>query len=170
MTEQDPQRDAAPQAADAAPQPLTPYAALGGEPMVRALCARLYELMDSLPQAEACRRIHPPSLKRAEEKLYEYLTGWLGGPPLYTSKYGHPRLRQRHFVAPIAREEIEGWLLCFHTAWDEIVPPSPLADDITQRVDALGWHMANRPLDETANGAPGGQAACDVPSCREQQG
>lgn len=55
------------------------YNALCGEPMVRAVCARLYELMDILPEAKACRDVHPPSLTRAEEKLYEFLTGWLGG-------------------------------------------------------------------------------------------
>ncbi|TNF01651.1 MAG: globin [Sphingomonadales bacterium] len=150
MSEQPPHHDEAETGADTLPSPATPYEALGGEPMVRALCARFYALMDSLPEATACRAIHPPSLKRAEEKLYEYLTGWLGGPPLYTDKYGHPRLRRRHFVAPIGREEIEGWLLCFHTAWNEIVPPSALADEIVKRVDALGWHMANRPLDSAS--------------------
>jgi hemoglobin len=56
-----------------------------------------------------------------------------GGPPLYTDKYGHPRLRMRHFVAPIGKAEIEGWLACFHIAWAEIIPPSPLADTISRK-------------------------------------
>lgn len=122
----------------------TPYAQLGGEAMVRAFCARFYALMDSLPGAQACRAVHPPSLERAEQRLYEYLTGWLGGPPLYTSQYGHPRLRMRHMGAAIGWEEIEGWLLCFQAAWAEFVPPSPLAAAIVERVEALAWHMANR--------------------------
>ena len=124
---------------------ISPYAALGGEAMVRALVARFYVLMDILPEAAACRAVHPPSLVRAEEKLFEYLTGWLGGPPLYIEKYGHPRLRSRHFVAPIGAAEVEGWLLCFHQAWNEIVPPSPVADSILEKIDGLGWHMANQP-------------------------
>ena len=124
----------------------SPYEALGGEPMVRALVARFYTLMDELPEAAACRAVHPPSLARAQEKLFDYLTGWLGGPPLYTDKYGHPRLRSRHLRAPIGRGEIEGWLLCFHQAWSEIVPPSPLADAILEKIDGLGWHMANQPI------------------------
>ena len=124
---------------------ISPYAALGGEAMVRALVARFYVLMDILPEAAACRAVHPPSLVRAEEKLFEYLTGWLGGPPLYIEKYGHPRLRSRHFVAPIGAAEVAGWLLCFHQAWNEIVPPSPVADSILEKIDGLGWHMANQP-------------------------
>lgn len=122
----------------------TPYSAFGGEPAVRALCARFYALMDSLPEAAATRAVHPPSLAVAETKLVEYLTGWLGGPPLYTDKYGHPRLRMRHFVASIGRAEVEGWLLCFHRAWAEVIPPSPLADAILAKVESLAWHMANR--------------------------
>jgi hemoglobin len=124
---------------------VSPYDQLGGEEMLRRLVARFYALMDSLPEAAACRAAHPPSMARAEEKLFEYLTGWLGGPPLYTDKYGHPRLRRRHFVAPIGVEEVKGWLLCFHQAWGEIVLPSPLADVILTKIDALGWHMANQP-------------------------
>lgn len=103
--------------------PASAYDALGGEPMVRAVCARLYELMDILPEAKACRDVHPPSLQRAEDKLYEFLTGWLSGPQFYREQYGHPRLRQRYLVAPIGPEEIAGWLACFHQARDESCQP-----------------------------------------------
>lgn len=133
------------------------YETLGGEPMVRAVCARLYELMDTLPEAKACRDVHPPSLQRAEEKLYEFLTGWLGGPQLYRAKYGHPRLRQRHLVASIGPDEIAGWLTCFHTAWQENVPTSEIAANLAQRIDALGWHMENTSqTDQSSAGCPFG--------------
>lgn len=124
---------------------MTPYEAFGGDDFVRTLCSRFYELMDKLPEASACRAVHPPSLAKAEEKLFEYLTGWLGGPPLYTEKYGHPRLRQRHFAAAIGRPEVEGWLLCFHQAWAELAPRTVMADDILAKIDGLGLHMANQP-------------------------
>lgn len=132
----------------------SPYEALGGEATVRAVCARFYELMDELPEAKACRAVHPPSLARAEEKLYEFLTGWLGGPQLYQQKYGHPRLRQRHFVAPIGHEEAAGWLACFHQAWNEIVPASELSREIAAKIDRLGWHMQNDET-ETRGRGPG---------------
>lgn len=127
-----------------APTQITLYEALGGEPTVRALVARFYQLMDTLPEAKACRDVHPPSLAGSERKLFEYLTGWLGGPPLYTSKYGHPRLRQRHFMAAIGEAEREGWLLCFNRALEETVPDSRLRAVLLEPIHKLALHMQNK--------------------------
>ena len=77
---------------------ITLYEAIGGDAAVRALTRRFYALMDPMPEAARCRAIHPPDLSGSEDKLYEYLSGWLGGPPLYTEKRGHPMLRRRHFA------------------------------------------------------------------------
>lgn len=120
------------------------YDQIGGEAAVRRLVTRFYALMDELPAAKACRAIHPPSLERSQEKLFEYLSGWLGGPQLYVAKYGHPMLRRRHFVAPIGPEEREGWLLCFQTALDETVEDADLHRTIMQPVLQLAMHMQNR--------------------------
>lgn len=122
----------------------SPYELLGGEPTIRRLTKRFYELMDELPEAAACRAIHQPSLESAQEKLYEYLTGWLGGPPLFTDKYGHPMLRARHMPFAIGKAEADGWVACFIRAWMEIVPPGPLADTILVRVHDLARHMRNK--------------------------
>ncbi|WP_199699028.1 group II truncated hemoglobin [Oleomonas cavernae] len=122
----------------------SPYDLIGGEPTIRRLTRRFYELMDELPQAAACRAIHKPSLAAAEQKLYEYLTGWLGGPPLFTDKYGHPMLRARHLPFAIGEAEIDGWLACFTRAWAETVPPGPVADVIFARVHDLARHMRNQ--------------------------
>jgi hemoglobin len=40
--------------------------------------------------------IHPQPMLPIRQKFFEYLSGWLGGPALYETKYGHPRLRARH--------------------------------------------------------------------------
>ncbi|WP_297369191.1 group II truncated hemoglobin [Acidocella sp.] len=122
---------------------MTPYDAVGGEPVLRALVTRFYELMDTLPEAEACRAIHPPDLSGAAEKLFEYLSGWLGGPPLFTDKYGHPMLRRRHLPAKIGAREAEEWLLCFRRAWAETIGDERLAKAILPQIEALGRHMIN---------------------------
>lgn len=123
---------------------ITLYKAVGGETGVRALTSRFYALMDTLPEAARCRAIHPPDLTDSEEKFYEYLTGWLGGPPLYTDKRGHPMLRRRHFVAPIGPAERDEWLLCFTRALEETVPSEGLRKIILEPVTRLAHHMQNQ--------------------------
>lgn len=130
--------------ANANTEPASFYDALGGEPAVRRLVQRFYHLMDTLPEAKACRDIHPPSLSGSEQKLFEYLTGWLGGPPLYTSKYGHPRLRQRHFAAPIGESERAGWMLCFERALAETITDPKHRDMLLDPVRKLALHMQNK--------------------------
>jgi hemoglobin len=123
---------------------ITLYEAIGGDATVRALCRRFYELMDTLPEAQRCRAIHPPDLTGSEEKLYEYLTGYLGGPQLYIEKRGHPMLRRRHFVAEIGPEERDEWLLCFRRALDETVEHEKLRAIIWDPVEKLAHHMQNK--------------------------
>lgn len=123
---------------------ITLYEAVGGDAGVRALTRRFYQLMDTLPEAARCRAIHPADLTGSEEKLYEYLTGWLGGPPLYTDKRGHPMLRRRHFDATIGPAERDEWLLCFVQALEETVPSEGLRKIILEPVTRLAHHMQNQ--------------------------
>lgn len=122
----------------------TIYEKIGGEDGVRRLTRRFYTLMDELPVAAACRAVHPPSMAGSEQKLFEYLTGWLGGPSLYTDKHGHPMLRARHLPFPIGPEEIEGWLTCFAYAWAEVAADIPERDIVMRKVVELGHHMRNK--------------------------
>jgi hemoglobin len=122
---------------------MTLYEAIGGEPVLRELTKRFYALMDVLPEAKACRDIHPQDMTRSQEKLFEYLSGWLGGPPLFTDKYGHPMLRYRHLPAKIGTEEADGWLLCFHQAMNEVVKDQTVVEMVWPKVEALGRHMIN---------------------------
>jgi hemoglobin len=63
--------------------------------------------------------LHPASLAGSREKLFLFLSGWSGGPPLYVERYGHPRLRQRHMPFSIGRAERDEWLWCMRRALDE---------------------------------------------------
>ena len=127
-----------------AEEAITLYQAIGGDDTVKALSHRFYELMDTLPEARHVRAVHPPSLTGSEEKFYEYLTGYLGGPPLYTEKRGHPRLRSRHFVAEIGPVERDEWLLCFRQAMDETIANPKLRDIIWPPIERLAFHMQNK--------------------------
>lgn len=125
-------------------QTITLYEAIGGDDTVKALAKRFYQLMDELPEAKACRDIHPPSLQGSEAKLYDYLTGYLGGPPIYVEKHGHPMLRRRHFVATIGAAERDGWILCFKQAMNETIANPKLREIIWPPIERLAYHMQNQ--------------------------
>jgi hemoglobin len=129
---------------DGTGETITLYEAIGGDATIRALVSRFYHLMDTLPEAARCRAIHPASLKGSEDKLYDYLTGYLGGPPVYVEKYGHPRLRSRHFGAEIGPQERDEWFLCFRQAMNETVENPKLREIIWPPIERLGHHMQNR--------------------------
>lgn len=123
---------------------ITLYQNIGGAHGVSALCRRFYHLMDTLPEAARCRAIHPADLSGSEAKFYDYLTGYLGGPPVYVDKHGHPRLRSRHFGAEIGPAERDEWLLCFNRALDETIANARLRDLIREPVERLAFHMQNK--------------------------
>ena len=120
------------------------YARLGGEAAVRALVERFYALMDTLPQAQDVRRLHPPRLERSADSLFKFLSGWFGGPPLYIRERGHPRLRMRHLPFAIGRAERDQWLLCMRQALHEQVADAPLRAAVEQAFVGMADHMINR--------------------------
>ena len=98
----------------------TVYDKIGGEAVVGQLCARFYELMDSVPQFAQLRSMHPESLEGSREKLYMFLSGWLGGPDLFVEKFGHPRLRGRHMPFAIGVAERDQWVACMVLAMEDV--------------------------------------------------
>ena len=66
-----------------------PYNDIGGEEVVRRLVTAFYDSMDSDPEFAVIRALHPDDLTESREKLFEFLSGWLGGPELYVQRRGH---------------------------------------------------------------------------------
>src|SRR4030095_6817539 len=97
----------------------TIYEQIGGEQIVRRLVDRFYDLMDTLPEAAGIRALHPESLAHSREKLFMFLSGWMGGPQLYIERFGHPRLRSRHLPFAIGVVERDQWLWCMNKALAE---------------------------------------------------
>ncbi|NBS93696.1 MAG: hemoglobin-like protein [Betaproteobacteria bacterium] len=92
------------------------YDLIGGDAGVRALAERFYRQMDEDPSCARIRHLHPADLNHSRDKLYLFLSGWLGGPPLYVEQYGHPMLRRRHLPFPIGGDERDQWMRCMVAA------------------------------------------------------
>lgn len=122
----------------------TPYQHMGGEPAVRALVNRFYDLMDTLPEAWEIRKLHPRDLDGSREKLFKFLSGWLGGPPLYVQEYGHPMLRRRHLPFPIDTRARDQWMVCMSQALDEQPMDSHIREALRQALAGVADHMRNQ--------------------------
>ncbi len=122
----------------------TIFEQIGGEEKIRQLIDRFYDLMDTQPEAEVIRRLHPDDLSESREKLYMFMVGWTGGPPLYIEKFGHPRLRARHLPFPIGELERDQWLWCMNRALEEVVEKPLLRQQISLALGNLADFMRNR--------------------------
>ncbi len=125
-------------------QSTTPYELLGGVAGLRRLVDRFYDLMDTASEAATIRALHATSLKASREKLYLYLTGWTGGPPVYVGRHGHPRLRMHHFPFAIGARERDEWLWCMDRALAEHEMPEELRTMLRGRMHQLADHMRNQ--------------------------
>ena len=88
---------------------VTIYDVLGGEEGVRRLADTFYDRMETLEEAAEIRAMHPDDLSESRQKFFDFLSGWLGGPPLYMQRRGHPMLRRRHFPFPIDASASAQW-------------------------------------------------------------
>ena len=115
----------------------TPYESIGGEPVVRALVERFYDLMELDPAYER--------LESAREKLFLFLSGWLGGPPLYADRHGHPMLRARHLPFAIGTVERDQWMACMKQAMAEVDVPGELRGPLEGAFFKTADWMRNQP-------------------------
>ncbi|NQZ54415.1 MAG: group II truncated hemoglobin [Piscirickettsiaceae bacterium] len=122
----------------------TPYERIGGEESVRNLVQTFYQIMSDTPQTQLIRAMHPEDIKISEDKLTLFLTGWLGGPPLYTDKYGHPRLRARHLPFSIGDEERDQWLYCMAQALKTMDLDQLFAEQLMSSLVQTADFMKNR--------------------------
>ncbi len=121
------------------------YESLGGEQTLRALVDCFYDLMDTASEAAGIRALHPEDLTESRNKLFWFLSGWSGGPPMYIERFGHPRLRARHLPFAIGEAERDQWMWCMNRALEEMLPEGLLRIQLSQAFAQIADFMRNRP-------------------------
>ena len=124
---------------------ITAYEALGGDAVVRAIVDQFYDLMESETVYAELYAVHPKPTTRARDRLYEFLSGRLGGPNLYMERHGHPRLRMRHMPFAIGPAERDQWVACMDRAMGECAVHPELRTMLTDFFTGVAAHMQNRP-------------------------
>lgn len=92
------------------------YQAAGGIDGLHWLVDDFYRLMDESPEAASVRRMHPDDLASSRDKLACFLSGWLGGPRLYSERYGSIAIPSFHAQWPIDQAQADIWLTCMAQA------------------------------------------------------
>ncbi len=122
----------------------THYERIGGETKIRQLVDRFYAIMDELPETYDVRKMHAEDLSHSGQKLFDFLSGWMGGPQLYVEKHGNPFLRRRHLPFAIGDTERDQWLMCMRQALDEVVETPELRDELFAAFAKVADHMRNQ--------------------------
>lgn len=120
------------------------YQRIGGEAGVRALVQRFYQVMEELPESFGIRKMHPADIKISEDKLFKFLSGWMGGPQLFVQEYGHPMLRRRHLPFAIGKEARNQWLMCMDVALRDTVADEALKQELMLAFIKVADHMRNQ--------------------------
>ena len=124
--------------------PPSHYERLGGEARVRALVDRFCDHMDELPEVWGIRRMHAEDLAGSRQKLFDFLSGWLGGPQLYVEKHGQPFLRRRHLPFPIDDAARDQWMHCMQLSLAEVVEDAGLRNELLRAFQKVADHMRNQ--------------------------
>ena len=121
----------------------TPYEEIGGDAAVRSLVETFYDIVEE--ESPVLRAMLPNNTSTSRQKLYEFLSGWLGGPQLYMERRGHPRLRLRHMPFDIGSSEAEEWMRCMMKAVAGIGAGAQLTAYLEAELGRTALAMRNRP-------------------------
>jgi hemoglobin len=117
----------------------TPYDTIGEETLHHLIHA-FYRRVGKHPNLAP---IFPDDLTETARKQEQFMTQFLGGPPLYTSEHGHPMLRARHMPFEITQTRAEAWLHCMEEAMNEVGLTGPVRDFYFSRLVQTAQHMIN---------------------------
>jgi hemoglobin len=113
---------------------------VGGRDAVERIVDRFY---DAVQRDALLRPLFPADLGPGREKQKLFFEQWLGGEPRYSERYGHPRLRMRHFPFVIDDRAAGRWLRLFAEAMrDSAVGEQEIAE-VLAGLGPLARHMVN---------------------------
>lgn len=115
------------------------YERLGSENL-NLLVNQFYDLVF---EDDTIKDLFKSDKEEIKGKQFLFLTQFLGGPPLYSEKYGHPKLRMRHLPHAITEDKAVAWLKCMHTAIATLDISEALKTELFERFPRTAFFMVN---------------------------
>jgi len=126
-------------------RPTSPYEALGGAPVFRAVCERFYDLMESEPEFARLRAMHADDLAPMRGALASFLGGWAGGPREWFESNPGRCMFSVHGSLAIDRDTADQWADAMERAIAETdIANRALADQLAERLTSMARGMAKQ--------------------------
>lgn len=116
------------------------YEQLGGAEGLARIVHEFYRRVHDDP---ALSPIFPDDLVETERKQFAFLSQFFGGPPLFASMYGPPRLRARHLPFEITHTRALAWLRLMDKAMDKAGIDPEVKPKLMDRLGRAAVHMVN---------------------------
>jgi hemoglobin len=113
---------------------------LGGETAVRAWVNHFY---DSVRQDPVLAPLFTADLSLSRDKQFRFFVQMLGGPQLYTERYGQPFLRYRHRHIKIGQPERDAWMALLIESLRKVTQDEELIEFLRSRIAPIADHMVN---------------------------
>ena len=118
---------------------------IGGEPVLRALVARFYDIIETAPEGARILDLHLQGhgLAHVRAEQFGFLCGFFGGRRYYAEPHGHMSLREIHAHVPIRARDAEDWLACMARALDDTGVHGPSRGRIDAAFDRAARMLVN---------------------------
>lgn len=122
----------------------SPYEVLGGEAPLRHLVVAFCAHLEALPPGHPLRAMHAADLGPLREKLYDFLSGWLGGPDRHAGRPGAKSIDRAHAAFRIPAEAAEAWVSCMQRAISDITAPPDFEELVMPALQRMATTLARR--------------------------
>jgi hemoglobin len=106
----------------------TTYRCAGGEAGIRKLVDSFYDIMSQDPKYQRIWDWHPGDNEVSRDKLTRFLCAWMGGPRLFSKKYGAISIPSAHAHLGVTEVERDLWLGCMAEALAQQDYPDSLVE------------------------------------------